>query len=121
LDRLAVVFGDDLLPVLMPIVEGRLADQDWRARESAILALGAVAEGCHQVRCHHVVGRSLFACAISLQHSQQSESHPIFFIMVTVVGPVRSAGNSIDQSFELSLGLQSHWLYLPVHVIAAGK
>jgi transportin-1 len=44
------VFGDDLLPVLMPIVEGRLANEDWRARESAILALGAVAEGCHQVR-----------------------------------------------------------------------
>ncbi len=103
LDRLAVVFGDDLLPVLMPIVEQRLQvrrylswapptsfaphlprlravggvaglsatrcglqrhrlhacvwrwpataacaqEADWRARESAILALGAVSEGCH--------------------------------------------------------------------------
>jgi len=47
LDRLSNVFGDDLLPVLMPIVEQRLQDPNWRARESAILALGAVAEGCH--------------------------------------------------------------------------
>jgi transportin-1 len=25
-----------------------MQDPDWRARESAILALGAVSEGCHQ-------------------------------------------------------------------------
>ncbi|KAF5838766.1 ARM repeat-containing protein, partial [Dunaliella salina] len=47
LDRLSNVYGNDLLPVLMPIVEQRLQDPNWRARESAILALGAVAEGCH--------------------------------------------------------------------------
>mmetsp|Transcript_21721 Transcript_21721/g.47478 ORF Transcript_21721/g.47478 Transcript_21721/m.47478 type:complete len:916 (+) Transcript_21721:105-2852(+) len=47
LDRLSIVYGDELLPVLLPIVEQRLQDPDWRARESAILALGAVSEGCH--------------------------------------------------------------------------
>jgi len=46
LDTLSLHFGDDLLQIMLPIVEQRLADQNWRIRESAILALGAVAEGC---------------------------------------------------------------------------
>lgn len=48
LDMLSNAFGDELLPLLLPIVKQRLEDVDWRARESAILALGAVAQGCHQ-------------------------------------------------------------------------
>ncbi|GIL70967.1 hypothetical protein Vretifemale_1626 [Volvox reticuliferus] len=47
LDMLSNNFGDDLLPVLLPIVQHRLQDSNWRSRESAILALGAVAHGCH--------------------------------------------------------------------------
>ncbi|GBF88521.1 transportin-like protein [Raphidocelis subcapitata] len=47
LDHISNVFNDEILPVLMPVVEARLADADWRKRESAILALGAVSEGCH--------------------------------------------------------------------------
>ena len=46
LDTLSLHFGDDLLQIMLPVVEQRLADQNWRIRESAILALGAVAEGC---------------------------------------------------------------------------
>eukprot|EP00798_Chlamydomonas_sp_ICE-L_P031863 gene31863-7069_t len=72
LDRLSIVYGDDLLPVLLPIVEQRLqnpdwrpresalldlgANTDWRARESALLALGAVSEGCHQGLLPHLGG-----------------------------------------------------------------
>lgn len=48
LDVLSTVFNDDLLPVLMPIIKERLMVPDWRARESAVLALGAISEGCHQ-------------------------------------------------------------------------
>lgn len=48
LDRLSLVYGDALLPILLPIVEQRLQETDWRARESAILSLGAIAEGCQQ-------------------------------------------------------------------------
>lgn len=48
LDTLSTIFGDALLPIVMPVVQQRLQDPDWRARESAILALGAVCEGCHQ-------------------------------------------------------------------------
>jgi hypothetical protein len=40
LDMLSNVFGDELLPVLLPIVEQRLKEPSWEARESAILALG---------------------------------------------------------------------------------
>ncbi|GFR43753.1 hypothetical protein Agub_g4865 [Astrephomene gubernaculifera] len=47
LDVLSNSYGDDLLPVLLPIVQQRLQDGNWRARESAILALGAVSHGCH--------------------------------------------------------------------------
>ena len=46
LDVMSNLFGDDLLPMILPVVEQRLADANWRLRESAILALGAVAEGC---------------------------------------------------------------------------
>ena len=46
LDILSNVFGDELLPLLLPVVEQRLRESRWEIRESAILALGAVAEGC---------------------------------------------------------------------------
>lgn len=45
LDVLAVRFGPDLLNVLLEALKGKLWDQDWMQRESAVLALGAVAEG----------------------------------------------------------------------------
>jgi hypothetical protein len=48
LDMLSNNLNDEhILPLLLPIVQQRLADPDWRVRESAILALGAVSEGCH--------------------------------------------------------------------------
>ena len=40
------VFGDELLGMILPIVEQRFRESDWRLRESAILAVGAVSEGC---------------------------------------------------------------------------
>ncbi|KAJ6386115.1 hypothetical protein OIU77_029140 [Salix suchowensis] len=49
LDILSNVFGDEILPTLMPVVEAKLAasgDESWKDREAAVLALGAVAEGC---------------------------------------------------------------------------
>lgn len=48
LDVLSSLFGDELLPLVTPTVRLRLADDDWRARESAILALGAISDGCHR-------------------------------------------------------------------------
>lgn len=49
LDVLAVRFGQDLLNVLLEPLKAKLWSQDWLQRESAILALGAMAEGCIEV------------------------------------------------------------------------
>jgi transportin-1 len=46
LDVLANVFREELLPVLIPILKETLFHQDWEIKESGILALGAIAEGC---------------------------------------------------------------------------
>ncbi|XP_027199136.1 transportin 1 [Dermatophagoides pteronyssinus] len=46
LDFLANVFHDDLLPVVLPILRETLFHQDWVTKEAAVLALGAIAEGC---------------------------------------------------------------------------
>lgn len=46
LDVMAVSFGNDLLEILLPYLKERLFHEDWRYRESGILALGAIAEGC---------------------------------------------------------------------------
>ncbi|CAG2114485.1 unnamed protein product [Medioppia subpectinata] len=46
LDVLANVFHDELLPVVLPILKETIFHQDWVVKESAVLALGAIAEGC---------------------------------------------------------------------------
>ncbi|KAK3006542.1 hypothetical protein RJ639_017697 [Escallonia herrerae] len=49
LDILSNVFGDEILPTMMPVVQANLsntADTAWKEREAAVLALGAIAEGC---------------------------------------------------------------------------
>jgi len=46
LDVLANVFMNDLLPELLPILKETLFHDDWEIKESGILALGAIAEGC---------------------------------------------------------------------------
>lgn len=49
LDILSNVFGNDILPTLMPLIQANLqasGDESWKQREAAVLAIGAVAEGC---------------------------------------------------------------------------
>ncbi|KAJ3600654.1 hypothetical protein NHX12_031632 [Muraenolepis orangiensis] len=48
LDVLANVFRDDLLPHLLPLLKSLLFHPDWVIKESGILVLGAIAEGCMQ-------------------------------------------------------------------------
>ena len=48
-----------------PRREQRLGDANWRLRESAILALGAVAEGCSGGLAQHVPCLSSFSCRAS--------------------------------------------------------
>lgn len=46
LDILANVFKEDILPILLPILKETLFHEQWVIKESGILALGAIAEGC---------------------------------------------------------------------------
>lgn len=46
LDMLSSIFGDHFLEHLLPNVNNSLQSQDWLVRESGILSLGAVSEGC---------------------------------------------------------------------------
>mmetsp|Transcript_74295 Transcript_74295/g.124000 ORF Transcript_74295/g.124000 Transcript_74295/m.124000 type:complete len:895 (+) Transcript_74295:39-2723(+) len=46
LDILAGTFREAILPTLLPLLQERLASSEWEIRESGILALGAIAEGC---------------------------------------------------------------------------
>ncbi|XP_074105012.1 transportin 1 [Cotesia typhae] len=54
LDMLAGVFRNDLLPVLVPILRETLFHQNWEVKESGILALGAIAEGCMEGMVPHL-------------------------------------------------------------------
>ncbi|CAK9304599.1 unnamed protein product [Gordionus sp. m RMFG-2023] len=46
LDVLANVFKDEILPSLLPILKETFFSSDWIVKESGVLALGAIAEGC---------------------------------------------------------------------------
>ncbi|XP_044734590.1 transportin-2 [Chrysoperla carnea] len=54
LDVLANVFREDLLPVLIPILKETLFHRSWIVKESGILALGAIAEGCMTGMVNHL-------------------------------------------------------------------
>ena len=55
LDMISTFLGDDILPILLPAVQECLNNTgDWRAREAAILALGAVSHGCHSGLAQHL-------------------------------------------------------------------
>lgn len=46
LDSIAMVFKNDLLPIVLPVLNETLFHSDWIVKETGILALGAIAEGC---------------------------------------------------------------------------
>ncbi|KAJ9165919.1 hypothetical protein P3X46_020732 [Hevea brasiliensis] len=49
LDIISNIYREEILPTLMPLVEAKLStsdDETWKEREAAVLALGAIAEGC---------------------------------------------------------------------------
>ena len=46
LDVLANVFREDILPTVLPILKEILFHSNWEIKESGILVLGAIAEGC---------------------------------------------------------------------------
>lgn len=46
LDTLSNLFREDILTILLPILRETLFHHDWFVKESGILVLGAIAEGC---------------------------------------------------------------------------
>ena len=62
LDVMSNVFGDELLGMILPIVEQRFRESDWRLRESAILAVGAVSEGATPASRRSCRSSSSFSC-----------------------------------------------------------
>lgn len=48
LDYLAVLFQDAILQYILPVMQKKLESRDWWERESAILAIGAISEGCRE-------------------------------------------------------------------------
>jgi hypothetical protein len=46
LDTIASHYQADILEALLPHIHTKLQDGDWRVQESAVLAMGALAEGC---------------------------------------------------------------------------
>ncbi|ELV10806.1 Transportin-1 [Tupaia chinensis] len=48
LDVLANVYRDELLPHILPLLKELLFHHEWVVKESGILVLGAIAEGCMQ-------------------------------------------------------------------------
>lgn len=54
LDVLANVFKEEILPILLPILKETLLNERWEIKESGILALGAIAEGCMQGMIPHL-------------------------------------------------------------------
>eukprot|EP00210_Caulerpa_lentillifera_P007562 g7222.t1 len=48
IDKLSLIFGDELLSEILPLIDVKLASPDWKVRESGILVLGAISEGCKQ-------------------------------------------------------------------------
>uniref|UniRef100_A0A1I8F2E2 Importin N-terminal domain-containing protein n=1 Tax=Macrostomum lignano TaxID=282301 RepID=A0A1I8F2E2_9PLAT len=67
LDVLANVFRDELLEHLLPILKDTLLSERWDVKESGILILGAVAEGCLQGVTAYLPELLLLTC---LQHAK---------------------------------------------------
>ena len=66
LDVLASVFRNDLLPVLLPILKETLFHGEWEIKESGILALGAIAEGCMTGMVQHLPKYCSFSAHIAI-------------------------------------------------------
>ncbi|KAI5783640.1 armadillo-type protein [Geopyxis carbonaria] len=54
LDVLATVFHQPVLEVILPYLKDNLRHPEWPHREAAVLALGAVADGCLDGVSHHL-------------------------------------------------------------------
>lgn len=70
LDVLSTMFGNEILPALLPILNESLMNTEWKYREAGVLALGAIAEGCMSgiVQHLHQLVPYLFNCLKDSEH-----------------------------------------------------
>ncbi|EWC47143.1 hypothetical protein DRE_03512 [Drechslerella stenobrocha 248] len=54
LDVLATVYHDNIFQIILPYLEKNIVHTEWQFREAAVLALGAVAEGCWDTVTPHL-------------------------------------------------------------------
>lgn len=69
LDHLATAYGDTILPNLIPLIEERLKSNEWEVQESAVLALGAIGQGCIQGLSPHLP--SILELLVSISKSKK--------------------------------------------------
>lgn len=87
LDTLSTVFGDDLLPDLLPNINQMLQHPDWQTKEASILAIGAIAQGCEHGMTPHLPG--LIPHLVGLFNHERV----LFLLMI--------ASNSVDYSMDI--------------------
>ena len=54
LDHLATAYRDAILPTIIPLIELKLKSHEWEVQECALLALGAIGQGCMQGLSPHL-------------------------------------------------------------------
>lgn len=78
LDDIAEYFGDRVLDSVLSVIDQRMqANQDWRPLEAAVLALGAIAEGCFE-------GLKPYLDAISTRLLDLLETPSTHFLVITI-------------------------------------
>lgn len=68
LGLVAKTVGDEILPLMIPFVEGNIAKPDWRSRESAIFAFGSILEGPSIEKLLPLVHTGLKFLLIAMKH-----------------------------------------------------
>lgn len=56
LDKLSTLFGNELLQYVLPVIQQKIQSPLWKERESAVLVLGAISDGCHSGLEPHLDG-----------------------------------------------------------------
>eukprot|EP00002_Diphylleia_rotans_P019939 TRINITY_DN385_c0_g1_i1.p1 TRINITY_DN385_c0_g1~~TRINITY_DN385_c0_g1_i1.p1 ORF type:complete len:1092 (-),score=290.69 TRINITY_DN385_c0_g1_i1:178-3453(-) len=71
LDRLALALGPNaVMPIAFPLIQNFLANQDWRQRYAAIMALSMIGEGCFKLMKKELEN------VFTMLHKYVSDPHP---------------------------------------------
>ena len=74
LGLVAQCVGNDLMPHVMPYVQENIqkpGQENWRCRDAALIAFGAVLEGCTKQALRQIVGQSIHALLAMLDKTKE--------------------------------------------------